>query len=415
MHYITGGWEMRVVVTAKVKAVTPDLQPLISFLRAFRDWTQYVVDEIWKMEHIPSIKELHQRFYRVLRGQGFRAHHCHKIERRAREVVKATKENKGSKPILRKLTARLDRWDYKLDFNNKVLKVAVLNDEWVELRLQWYSYLDKYLDGSWRLGEVLVSYRDGDVWVYLSFEKEVKPRRPEHVMGIDVNFDNIAYTILGLNGNLVSMGAIPFSGLKRALAHKIIAEKVQRRHSKSWKHVRGIREAVRKHEGRARNVLADSCHYLSRRLVEVAKEYSALVVLEDLNKLRTRANGSRKFNKELSLWTYGRLQSYVHYKALTEGLPVVYVDPRNTSKISPIGGELEFINYRWVKLPTKHVVTRDLVASWNLALRGLKLLTRDVGLRGNVEAPNAPDQMQAQEGMRGKPVQVSKIPLVTKR
>jgi len=212
---------MRVVVTAKVKAVTPDSQPLVSFLRAFRDWTQYVVDEILKMEHIPSIKELHQRFYRVLRGQGFRAHHCHKIERRAREVVKATKENKGSKPILRKLTARLDRWDYKLDFNSKMLKVAVLNDEWVELRLQWYRYLDKYLNDSWRLGEVLVSYRDGDVWVYLTFEKEVKPRRPEHVIGIDVNFDNITYTILDLNGNLVSMGTISFSGLKRAIVRRV--------------------------------------------------------------------------------------------------------------------------------------------------------------------------------------------------
>jgi len=367
------------------------------------------------MKHVPSIKELHQRFYRVLRNQGFRAHHCHKIERRAREIVKATKKNKGSKPVLRKLTARLDYQDYKLDFNSKVLKIAVLNGEWFKLRLHWYSYLDKYLEGSWRLGEVIVSYKDGNVWVYLSFEKEVKPRRPEHVIGINVNFDNITYTILDLNGNLVSMGVIPFSGLKKALAHKVIAEKVQRRYSKSWRHVRGIREAVRKHGRRARNILADSCHYVSRRLVEVAKEYNALVVLEDLNKLRTRTNGSTMFNKKLSLWTYRKLQSYIHYKALTEGLSVVYVDPRGTSKVSPIGGELEFINYRWVKLPTKHVVTRDLVASWNLALRGLKLLTRDVGLRGGVEAPNAPDQMQPQEGMRGKPAQISKILTNTKR
>jgi len=406
---------VRVVVTARVKAVTPDPQPLISFLRAFRDWTQYVIDEIWGVDRISSIKELHQEFYRVLRSQGFRAHHCHKIERRAREVVKAVKRNKGSKPVLRKLTARLDHQDYRLDLDSKVLMVAVLNNEWVELKLHWYSYLDKYLESSWRLGEITISYRDGNIWVYLSFEKEVKPRRPEHVMGIDVNFDNIAYTVLDLNGNLVSMGTIPFSGLKRALVHKIIAEKVQRKYFKSWRHVRGVRGAVRKHGERARNILADSCHYVSRRLVEVAKEYSALVVLEDLNKLRTRANGSRRFNKKLSLWAYRRLQSYIHYKALTEGLPVVYVDPRGTSKISPIEGELEFINYRWVKLPTKHVVTRDLVASWNLALRGLRLITRDVGLCGNVEALNAPNQVQAQEGMRGKPVPVTKTPQVIKR
>jgi len=406
---------MRVVVTAKVKAVIPDPQPLVSFLRVFRDSTQYVIDEIWWMDHIPSIKELHQRFYRVLRSQGFRAHHCHKIERRAREIIKAVKRNKGSKPVLRKLTARLDHYDYRLDLNSKVLKVAVLNDEWVELKLHWYRYLDKYLNDSWRLGEVLVSYRDGDVWVYLSFEKEVELRRPEHVIGVDVNFDNITFTVLDLNGSLVSMGVIPFNGLRRALRHKVITEKLQRKYFKRWRHVKGVKEAIKRHGRRARNILTDSCHYVSRRLVEVTKEHSALVVLEDLNKLRMCANGSRKFNKKLSLWAYRRLHSYIHYKALTEGLPVVYVDPRGTSKASPVEGELVFINYKWIKLPSGHVVTRDLVASWNLALRGLKLLTRDVGLRGCVEAPNAPNQMQPQEGMREKPVPVTKTPQVTKR
>ena len=62
-----------------------------------------------------SIKELHHRFYRLLREQGFRAHHSHKIERRAKEVVKATKKNSGRKPVLRRLTARLDYQDYRLE------------------------------------------------------------------------------------------------------------------------------------------------------------------------------------------------------------------------------------------------------------------------------------------------------------
>ncbi len=80
---------MKVKVTAKVKAVTPNSQTLIDFLKAYRDWTQYIVDEIWNLNYIPSMKELHHRFYRVLREQGFRAHHCHKIERKTREIVKA--------------------------------------------------------------------------------------------------------------------------------------------------------------------------------------------------------------------------------------------------------------------------------------------------------------------------------------
>ncbi|MCD6508933.1 MAG: IS200/IS605 family accessory protein TnpB-related protein [Thermoprotei archaeon] len=149
-------------------------------------------------------------------------------------------------------------------------------------------------------------------------------------------------------------------------------------------------EAIRRHGRRARSILLDSTHYVSRRIVEVAKEYNALIVLEDLNKLRTRANGSRRFNKKLTLWTYHRVQSYIHYKALVKNLPVIYTDPRNTSRTSPIGGKLEFVNYRWAKLPNRYIVARDLIASWNLALRGLKLFTQDVELRGRVELRKPP-------------------------
>ncbi|MCD6195838.1 MAG: IS200/IS605 family accessory protein TnpB-related protein [Staphylothermus sp.] len=381
---------MRVLVTAKARAVTPNPHPLFSFLKAFRDWTQYVIDVIWGLDHIPSLKELHYKFYNILRKQGFRAHHCHKIERRAREVVKATKGNKGSKPILRKLTARLDQWDYRLDLNDKVLRIAVLNGGWIELKLEWYDYLDKYLNGKWRLKEILVSYRGGEVWVYLIFEKEVVVRKPRAIMGVDINFDNIAYTVIDTNGNLVSMGTILFNGLKRALAHRIIAEKIQKKYSKKWRYVREIREAIRRHGRRARNILTDSCHYVSRRIVEIAREYNAIIVLENLNMLRLRFNGSRKFNKKLSLWTYRRIQLYIHYKALIEELPIIFVNPRNTSRTSPLGEELRFINYRWVKLPNGIITTRDIIASWNLALRGLKLLTRDVGHQWFCGCPESP-------------------------
>ncbi len=398
---------MKVKVTARVKAVTPDpshQHKLLQFLRAYRDSVQYIIDQIWKLKHIPSMKELHHRFYRILRRQGFRAHHCHKIERRAREVVKATKKNHGSKPILRKLTARLDYQDYKLDIINKTVRVAILNSEWVELKLLWYEYLDKYFNGEWKLKEILVSYCENEVWIYFTFEKEIVLKRPRAVMGVDINFSNIAYTIVNTDGKVITMGTIPFNGLRRALTHKIIAEKIQRRYSKKWRYVRRLREAIKRHGRRARNILVDSCYYISRRIVEVAREYNALIVLENLNRLRDRAIGSRGFNKKLTLWAYRRIQSYIHYKALVEGLQVVYVDPRGTSKTSPIGGKLVFINRRWVKLPNGYIVTRDIIASWNLALRGLNSLTQDVGLRGFMEAPKAPDQMQPQEGMKGKPV-----------
>jgi len=260
-----------------------------------------------------------------------------------------------------------------------------------------------------------VSYRGREVWVYIIFEKQVEIKESRTVMGIDINFNNITYTVLDFEGKLVTTGIIPFNGLRKALSHKIISEKIQKKYHRKWRYVKSIREVIRRHGRRARNILTDSCHYVSRKLVSIAKEYNALIVLEDLNKLRARVNGSRKFNRKLGLWVHYRVQSYIYYKALLEGLKVVYVNPRGTSKASPTGGKIVFINYRWVKLPNGHVVTRDIVALWNIALKGLNISTRNVGSRGLMDSPKAPDQMQTQEGMKGKLIQVPKITKIPKR
>jgi putative transposase len=233
---------VRATVTAKVEAVTPkgDEGVLLEFLRVYRDSVQLVVDEIWGLDEAPSWMELHTMFYSRLVKYGFRAHNVSEIYKRAKEVVESTKKNNGSKPILRKLTARIHTLDYKLDLDKKTLRVAVLRDKWVELKLKWYRYLDKYLDGSWKPGEILLSYRYGRIYVYITFHKDIVLREPEVVMGVDLNFNNITYTIIDLNSELVSMGVIPFRGLSRALHYRKLAEELQKKHPRNWRFLSGL-------------------------------------------------------------------------------------------------------------------------------------------------------------------------------
>ena len=364
---------VRVTVTARVEAVTPKGEEglLVELLKAYRGAVQLVVDEIWSLDRIPSNKTLHRVFYSRLRKLGFRAHHVSEIYKHAREVVEAAKKNNGSRPVLKKLTARIHPLDYKVDFNSKTLRIAVLQDRWVELRLKWYGYLDKHLGDSWRLGEVLVSYKSGRILVYLTFNKEVLLRDPRAVMGVDINFSNVTYTLIDSDGNLVSMGVIPFRGLRRALHLKKLAEGLQRRCPKSWRFLEWIRRARSKRLRIARNILVNTAHYVAKRIVEVAGEYNALIAFEDLRKLRENSNSGEKLSWQTQLWCYRRIQSYAEYKALMEGLRVIYVDPRGTSKTPPNGKLLRFINYRFVELENT-ITSRDVVASWNLALKALQ-------------------------------------------
>ena len=97
---------------------------LLEFVRVYRDATQFIIDKIWCLEKTPSTRNLHEAFYNRLVKLGFRAHHASEMYKKAREIVKATKENGGSKPVLRRPTARISTYDYRIDFNTRTLGVA---------------------------------------------------------------------------------------------------------------------------------------------------------------------------------------------------------------------------------------------------------------------------------------------------
>ena len=397
---------MRVRATAKVEAVAPERgEGLIEFLRAYRDAVQEIVNELWCLKKTPSKATLHEIYYDRLRARGFRAHHASEIYKRAREIVEATKSNGGSRPSLRRLTARIHPWDYKIDLNARVLRIAVLGDELIELKLKWYDYLDKYLDGSWRLGEVLVSYKRGRVFAYLVFNKEVQLREPKAVMGVDLNFNNATCAVVDLDGNLITMYPLPYRGLKKALHLKKLAERLQKERPKSWRFQKWVRRTRAKWLRRAKNVLMDSAHYLAKRLVKIAEEYDAYIAFEGLKRVKENDNRDDKLAWEVQLWCYRRVQGFTKYKALVKRLKTIPVSPRNTSRQSPNGRPLKFLDYKTVEL-CGIVTSRDVIASWNIALRGLKKLREGQReekrrMRG-FRVTWSPDGL-ACEGMRTRP------------
>ena len=76
---------------------------------------QYIIDCLWELDKLPTINQAHQMFYNMLREQGFRAHQAKQIYKYALSIVKSAKKNNGKKPILRKLSARLDKYDAIVD------------------------------------------------------------------------------------------------------------------------------------------------------------------------------------------------------------------------------------------------------------------------------------------------------------
>ncbi len=69
-----------------------------------------------------------------------------------------------------------------------------------------------FLDGSRKLGEIPVSLNGDTIWVYLTFKEEVKLGEIRNVMGVDINFGSVVYTVINSNGKIVSMNVLVFRG-----------------------------------------------------------------------------------------------------------------------------------------------------------------------------------------------------------
>ena len=69
------------------------LEELREELYLTRRAAQYIIDRLWELDKIPSINQLHQAFYKLLRNQVFRAHQAKQIYKYALSLVKSARKN----------------------------------------------------------------------------------------------------------------------------------------------------------------------------------------------------------------------------------------------------------------------------------------------------------------------------------
>ncbi|MEM1703624.1 MAG: RNA-guided endonuclease TnpB family protein [Zestosphaera sp.] len=389
--------EGELVETLKMRALpkgSDDRDALVEFLKLYRDALQLVVNRLWSLNEVPSIKTLHGMFYSKLRELGFRAHHVKQIYVYAKAVVKACKRNNSRKPVLRRLTARIDKYDYRLDLENGALVLKIHGNREVKLRLLTSTdRIEKYKE--WSNYEIAVKIVENEVYVAVYFKKTVKFRKPRTVMTVDVNFDNVTLAVFTSSGELLKLKRYK-TPLRKILTHRIWIERIQRRYSRSWRFIRGVRRAIKRHGERIRSIAWDYAHKIGDRVAKIAGRCRAVVLLEDLNHLRDRVNGGSSFNKKLSLWFYRKMLFTIGYEALERGLAVRYVDPSKTSSTCPkCGSRSKDIGGRVLKC-TRCGFTgdRDVIACINLFYR----YSRCGGLGVPLNAPK-PDENPS--GMRG--------------
>jgi putative transposase len=107
---------------AEAEVIEGSLSDLLWDLLLYRHAVQRVVDALWDLDRVPSKSQAHQMFYQMLKSYGFRAHVARNIYGCALALVKAVRESSGGKPVLRKLSARLDYQDARVELDRGIVE-----------------------------------------------------------------------------------------------------------------------------------------------------------------------------------------------------------------------------------------------------------------------------------------------------
>jgi transposase, IS605 OrfB family, central region len=257
--------------------------------------------------------------------------------------------------------------------------------------------VEKYRE--WSNYELVVKYDDESFWVSVYFKRVVKPVKPKTIMAIDLNFDNLTLAVFTLDGRLIKLKRYR-TPHRKILTHRIWVERIQKRYAKSWRFIKGVRNAIERHGERIRNISWDYTHKIGDLIADLAFKYNSIIILEDLEKLRDNAKKGKKFNKRLTLWFYRRIQFCVEYEAGERGLRIVKVNPRGTSTRCPrCCSKLVEDSYRTLRCSSCNLIgDRDVVATVNLYKKFTSKYSRCGGLGVPLNAPK-PDENPS--GMRG--------------
>jgi IS605 OrfB family transposase len=179
-------------------------------------------------------------------------------------------------------------------------------------------------------GQSDLVYRGGKWYLLVTVDvPETSPIDAVDFLGVDLGIKNIA---TDSDGNRHSGKDTERIRRKHNLQRKRLCRKGTKGARKKIKRMQDKEARFRRHQN----------HIISKAIVESAKRTDRGIALEDLDGIRERvtARGGDGRNR-LSGWAFAQLGGFIGYKARLAGVPVVHVDPRDTSRTCAECGHCE--------------------------------------------------------------------------
>lgn len=170
-------------------------------------------------------------------------------------------------------------------------------------------------------GEADLVLKKGKFYIFQTVEvPEEDVKDVEDFIGVDFGLVSIATLSNGKEFNS-----------KKLQDYREKRQKV--RSSVQSKCTRGSKKLLKRLSGRERTTASIINHTIAKQIVQIAKEENKGISIEDLKGIRfSSLKKGKKFRTRVGKWSFNQLRQYISYKAILNGVPVVLVNPRYTSK-----------------------------------------------------------------------------------
>ena len=294
---------------------------------------------------ITSRFKLIKAVYESFKRYGLHTHYILNACEVACGLIKNRRRKKT--PYVRSAFLKLDNQTFKLE--NGTLRIPGKPRQFIEIPLKMGDYQRRFLsDPTLKLGSVTITERT----VTVAFSKTAEAIEPKGYVAIDVNERSLDCA--------TSKGELFKYDLRELpRIHHTYFEKRRVIQRRFWGDRRKSQRLQTKYHKKEKHRTEQLIHLVSKDVAERAKEKGFGIILEQLKNVRTavnqkalsvnRFNGkaqliskhSKKLKRRLNSWSFRKLQDFIEYKAKWEGIPVIYVSPKDTSQTCPICGYKE--------------------------------------------------------------------------
>ena len=200
------------------------------------------------------------------------------------------------------------------------------------------------------------------------------PAEVQDYLGVDMGIANIATDSDGERRSGQAVNRVRHRNQR-------LRAKLQKKGTKSAKRL------LKKRSKRESRFVNDVNHCISKALVQKAQRTERGIALEDLTGIRERVRLRKPQRTQLHSWSFHDLGNKIAYKAQMRGVPVRYVDPRNTSRECSQCGQIDNANRPNQATFQCTSCGYSLHADVNAAI--------NIGRRASVNAPDADSDLGA--------------------